>query len=193
MRNRARIYGFVAGACLLLAGAAVRAEDAVASAPAPTDWVYPLIKDYGGVHPRAELPVRPDPGVDYKVIVDVVHGPQDPARVGDGLVRLARLRNLMAYAQVPSRHVHLVAVIEGAAGFAALTDAAYNARFKVDNPNLALLHQLRQAGVELLVCGQALAENDIPDSALSPDVTVTLSALSDFAVYGQRGYTYMQL
>lgn len=99
----------------------------------------------------------------------------------------------MAYAQVPSRHVHLVAVIEGAAGFAALTDAACNARFKVDNPNLVPLHPLRQAGVELLVCGQALAENDIPDSAVSPGVTVALSALSDFAVYGQRGYTSMQL
>jgi hypothetical protein len=31
------------------------------------------------------------------------------------------------------------------------------------------------------------------DSKVSPDVTVTLSALIDAVVYGQRGYSYMQL
>ena len=31
------------------------------------------------------------------------------------------------------------------------------------------------------------------DSDVGPDITVSLSALTDFVVYGQRGYSYMQL
>jgi hypothetical protein len=33
----------------------------------------------------------------------------------------------------------------------------------------------------------------LPDSAVVPDVTVTLSALTDVVVYGQKGYSYMEL
>jgi intracellular sulfur oxidation DsrE/DsrF family protein len=69
----------------------------------------------------------------------------------------------------------------------------HRAHFKVDNPNLAILHALKQSGVELLVCSQAMAETGNKDSDLGPDVIVSLSALSDFFVYGQRGYSYMQL
>lgn len=125
--------------------------------------------------------------------MDVVHGDSDPARVLGSLVRLARLVNLMSYAGIPRDHVHLAAVIEGTAAFAAFSNAAYRKRFKVDNPNLALVHELKQSGVELMVCAQALAENDLQDSDISPDVTITLSALTDFVVYGQRGYSYLQL
>ncbi len=170
---------------------------ATAATPTPaapaTDWVYPLIKGYGGVHPRPELPVRPSPSLDYKIIVDVTHGGTDHDKVFGSLVRLARLVNVMAYTGVPREHVHIVAVIENEAGFAAFSNAAYRKQFHIDNPNLALLHELKQSGVELMVCSQALAENGFEDSDIAPDVEVTLSALTDFAVYGERGYSYLQL
>jgi len=38
-----------------------------------------------------------------------------------------------------------------------------------------------------------MAEMNLHDSDLGPDITVSLSALSDFVVYGQQGYSYMQL
>lgn len=156
-------------------------------------WVYPVIPGYGGVRPRPDLPASIVPQADYKVIADVTHGETDPSQVNGSLQRLARLINLMAYAGAPREHVHVAAVIEGGAVYAAFTNVAYRERFKVDNPNLALLHELRAAGVELMVCAQALAENDLPDAVVSADVSVTLSALTDFAVYGQRGYSYLQL
>jgi intracellular sulfur oxidation DsrE/DsrF family protein len=99
----------------------------------------------------------------------------------------------MAYAGIPRNHIHIAAVIEDMAGFSVLTDEAYRKQFNVYNPNLVLLHELKDAGVELMVCAQALAENNWVDSDVTPDVTVTLSALTDFVVYGQRGYTFMQL
>jgi len=166
--------------------------NAPSAAPA-TVWVYPLIKGYGGVHPRPDLLADLPAGREYKVIADVVHGSTDHAHVAGALERLARLQNLFAYVGVPREHVQIAAVIEGQAGWAILTNEAYRKRFKVDNPNLELLGELRRSGVQLMTCAQALAENDISDSDVSPDVRVTLSALADFVSYEAQGYGYLQL
>lgn len=183
-------------ACTLAATPGSKPADKVrvndASLPG-TVWINPVIRDYGRVHPRPDAAAQPDPNADYKVIVDVVHGSKEKGEVYGSLERLARLVNLMGFAKVPPEHVHIVAVLEGEAGFAAANNAVYRKHFKTDNPNLKLLHELKQAGVELLVCGQALAENGLVDADVGPDITVSLSALSDFAVYGHRGYSYMQL
>lgn len=165
---------------------------AAASAP-ETTWIYPVIKGYGKVHPRADAAVQPDPSVDYKVIADVETGNKDHHKVLGSLQRLARLVNVLGFAKVPPSHVHIVAVLDGEAGYAAASNAQYRKLFKTDNPNLAILHALKQAGVELLVCGQAMAAMNLKDSDVGPDITVSLSALSDFVVYGQRGYTYLPL
>jgi intracellular sulfur oxidation DsrE/DsrF family protein len=174
---------------------------AISAAPAraegtPTDateWVYPVISGYGGVHPGANLPIRPEPGIEYKIIVDVVHPNPDAAKLSNSLDRLARLVNLMSYAGVAPEHVHIVAVLDEGAGLLALTNESYRSRFKVDNPNLALLHQLKLHGVELMICSQAMAGNKLVERDFTSDATVTLSALTDFLVFGQRGYSYMQL
>jgi len=180
--------------CLLIAGTPLRADTGATRSPTvpATLWVFPVIKGYGGVHPRADLP-GPAPGIDYRMIADVIHASRDPRRVAGSLQRLARLVNLMRYAGVPSAHVHIVAVIEGPAGFAAFSDAAYRKRYHVDNPNLPLLGELEQAGVRLMVCSQALAENGVEDHDIAPGIEITLSALTDFATYGALGYSYLQL
>ncbi|MGB6451595.1 MAG: DsrE family protein [Steroidobacteraceae bacterium] len=186
----------VVGSTLLAVAAPPPGADpntAAGNAESATLWIYPVIKDYGGVHPRSDLPAGTAPGVEYKVIADVTQASPDHSKVSGSLVRLARLVNLLAYAGVPAADVHIAAVIEGEAGYAAFSNAAYRKRFNVDNPNLALLHELKQSGVELMVCSQAMAENGLADSDISPDVQITLSALTDFAVYGERGYSYLQL
>ncbi|HTX23580.1 MAG TPA: DsrE family protein [Steroidobacteraceae bacterium] len=156
-------------------------------------WLYPAIAHHGGVHPRETLPFRPEPSQEYRIIVDVASTDKDPAKVANSLDRLARLVNLMAYAGVPPAHTHIVAVLDEGAGLLALTNAVYRTRFKVNNPNLPLLHQLKTYGVQLLVCSQAMAEAGFPDDAVTPDVTISLSALTDFAVFGREGYSYMRL
>lgn len=173
-----------------LIGSALAAEPAAKPA---ANWVYPLIPKFGAVHPRPDLPEQPDPKVDYKVFVDVVSGNLDHAKPLESLDRLARLVNLMAYAKVPASHVHIVALIERKATPAVFGNATYRKHFNVDNPNLEILHALKTAGVHLVVCSQALAGMGVADREVSPDVTVTLSALTDAVVYGQRGYSYMQL
>lgn len=164
-----------------------------AKAPPQPAWIYPVIAKFGGVHPRADAAVRPDPKVNYKIFVDVISDERNPAGQYEALIRLARLVNLMAYAKVPPEHVHIVALLDGMTGWAAATDAIYQQQYKANNPNLPIVHALKKAGVRLLVCSQALAEHDLPDSAVDPDVTISLSALTDPVVYGQKGYIYMRL
>ena len=173
-----------------LHAAQARNNDKASNAP---KWIYPAISGFGGVHPRPNLPVRPDPTENYKIFVDVVTPHRDPSGKFDALKRLARLVNLMAYARVPRNHVHIVALLDEEVGYASGTDAFYRQAFGGDNPNLELIHALKKAGVKLLVCSQGLAGNNIPDSAIDPDVTITLSALTDMVVYGHKGYTYMRL
>ncbi|HKJ33618.1 MAG TPA: DsrE family protein [Balneolales bacterium] len=157
------------------------------------NWIYPVIQNVGGVHPRPNLPVRPNPKVDYKIFVDIVSSDRDPSGQFKGLKRLARLVNLMAYGKVPADHVHIIAVLDGESGYASAINAFYQKQFKANNPNLPILHALKKAGVTLMICSQALAEHGMPDKIVDPDVTITLSALIDAVVYGQKGYTYMQL
>ncbi|HET6432269.1 DsrE family protein [Dyella sp.] len=183
----------LAAAAICLWGALIAPAVAAEPAAKPVQWVYPLIPRFGAVHPRPDLPEQPDPSVDYKVFVDVVGESKDPSKPLESLDRLARLVNLMAYAGVPAEHVHIVALLEGHATRAASGNALYRKHFKVDNPNLEILHALKVAGVRIMVCSQALASMNLDDSSVSPDVTVTLSALTDAVIYGQRGYSYMQL
>lgn len=164
------------------------------AAEAGPTWIYPAIPKFGGVHPRPELPVRPDPKVNYRIFVDVIstNSPDSTGRFLS-LIRLARLVNLMAYSKVPNDHVHIVALLDGKSGFAAARNDYYQKNFHRNNPNLSIVHALKKAGVKLLICSQALAEHNIADDVVDPDVTITLSALTDAVIYGQKGYIYMQL
>lgn len=176
----------------LPAQAAEPATPAAKATPATT-WVYPAIPKFGGVHPRPDADAQPDPKADYKIIVDVVSTGADKGKPYGSLVRLARLVNLLAYSGVPPEHIHIVALLDRAAGAAGLTNAASRKFLKQDNPNLEILHALKKAGVKLLVCGQAMAEFGAQDSDLDPSITVALSALTVPIFYEQQGYGYMQL
>ena len=196
-RSPALRQAIACGALLALAlfaapSHAAKSGSNVKASSAP-EWIYPALPGFGRVHPRPGLPVRPDPKENYKIFVDVVSPGRDPSGKFNSLMRLARLVNLMAYAKVPPGHVHIVALLDEKVGFASGTNAFYNKLFGGDNPNLPLIHALKKAGVEMLVCSQGLAENHIPDSAIDPGVTITLSALTDMVVYGHKGYTYMRL
>ncbi len=193
-RSRARSALLLSAFLSLLVPALALAQgEPGATKPAAPKWIYPAIPDFGGVHPREDAAVRPEPKEDYKIFVDVVSDHQDKSGNFVALNRLARIVNLMAYAKVPPEHVHIVALFDGKTAFASLTDSYYRKRFDMDNPNLAIIHALNKAGVEMLVCSQAMAGLGLPDEAIDPAVTISLSALTDSIVFGHRGYTYMQL
>lgn len=191
-----RLSGVCALACLALMSissplqAADKTTAPANTAPATT-WIYPVIAKFGAIHPRPDVSGQPDPNVDYKVFIDVIGNVK--GKHVDSLGRVARLVNLMGYAKVPPEHVHIVALLDRHAEDAALVNAAYRKLYKKDNPNLEILHALKKAGVELLICSQAMAGQGLKDSDIDPSVTITLSGVMAPVVYGQRGYTFMQL
>ncbi len=150
----------------------------------------PLISDFGRTSVVENAGVRPDPAIDYKVVMDVTEageaGAPPPA-----LDRAARLANLLAQSGVAADHRHIVAVLHGAATAAVLNAAGLKARGQAPNPSAALIARLTEAGVEVHVCGQALAGARIKRSEVLPQVQVDLSALTTLSTLQLRGYALL--
>ncbi len=175
---------------------AVTAMLLISSAPlaaaASIHWTYPAIAHYGPVRPLPDAAVQPQGGRTYKAVFDVTKPIKAPSRVDAGLDHVARAVNVFAAAHVPPSHLHFVAVLHGPATRAVLDNAHYRRLYGRDNPNLPLLKALRKAGVDVEVCGQALADNHFRRGWVAPSVRVTLSALSDLIIYQNEGYAFVK-
>lgn len=159
-------------------------------APATSAKVeYPQIKGYGGVVPLPSAPNQPRKGT--KVVFEVAAGAK-PDGVNKGLERAARFVNVMALGGLKATDYKATVVLHGEATQAVLTDAAYAARFKAKaNPNLALVRRLKEAGVEVAVCGQALAMKGFKAEEVAPDVKVVLAAVTLVIERQAEGYAYI--
>lgn len=172
----------------LLAATFFSTMQAQAAPSTPMKWENPMIKPYGQVRPMPEAAAQLTPDRVYKVLFNINQGAEQPDKVVPALDRVARFINLAALAHVPAKHLKLVAVVHGKATPSVLADAPYRQKFGVANPNLELLSLLRKAGVEVYVCGQALAHQNIEPAAVAGDVTVAVSALTVLANYQLEGY-----
>jgi intracellular sulfur oxidation DsrE/DsrF family protein len=96
---------------------------------------------------------------------------------------------MLAAGGVDADHRQIVVVLHGAATTAVLSDAAWVARGKgAANPNSALIRALLAAGVQVRLCGQAMAGNGVTEAELEPGVTVDLAALMTVIHHQQAGY-----
>lgn len=130
----------------------------------------------------------PDPGLVYKVVFDVSSaGPAD--KVHPSLARIGRYLNTLAEYGVPPLRRQLTLVLHGQATQFALQNAAYAARnHGHPNPNAALIDTLKQQGVVVRVCGQALIAQHIGARDILPSVQVDLWALSTLVNLQLHGY-----
>jgi intracellular sulfur oxidation DsrE/DsrF family protein len=69
-----------------------------------------------------------------------------------------------------------------------LNNDVFKSRFSRDNPNVALIHELKQAGVDFRVCGQALLGKKIEPGMVLPDIQVDLWAVTTMVNLQMRGY-----
>jgi intracellular sulfur oxidation DsrE/DsrF family protein len=179
--DRRRLFVGALFAALSLAPSVALAE----TRPMP-----PLIADYGKTAPVENPGERPDPTVDYKVVMSVTKAGEDGAPPPQ-LDKAARLANLLALSGVGAAHRHIVVVLYGAATAAVLNEAGLKARGKTLNPSAKLIGELTQAGVSVRVCGQALAGAKIARSEVLPQVEVDLSALTTLSGLQLRGYALL--
>lgn len=165
-----------------------------AAAPQPAGfWHYPVIKNYGPEHIWPGVVVRPQAGVTYKALFDVTRGKPQSTKVNPGLDHIARTVNIFAAAGVPLKHMKFVVIIHGGATPIVLGPAAYRAKFGHANPNLALIAMLRRAGVDVLVCGNALGDMHFTPAEVNPDIHIALSALSTVVIMQNRGYALVRM
>lgn len=144
--------------------------------PAQASPSFPIISQFGGVVARPSASEQPRPGA--KVVFDVTADAK-PNEVNKGLERVARLLNLYGAAGLTAKDVTVAVVLHGEATRCALKDSAYGERFGTEhNPNLKLIQSLRQAGVEVSVCGQALINKDYADREVAQEIPIAASALT---------------
>ena len=137
----------------------------------------PLVKAYGGI---VEIPNAAEPPRrDTKALLDLTSD-EKKGDVLKGLDRAASIVNVYEQAAAgPSTGMKLALVIHGPATKAVLSGEAYSRHVKEGgNPNLELISRLRNAGVEIYVCGQALARQGYRTDEVAPDVSVAVSAVT---------------
>jgi intracellular sulfur oxidation DsrE/DsrF family protein len=143
---------------------------------------YDAAKDIPGAK---ELP---DPSVDNKVVFSVA-ATAKPDEIHPTLKTIALYLNTLAHNGVPVNHRHVAAVFHQGGGDAVLLNDVYKARHNgMDNPNIAMLGELKQAGVELRVCGQGLLGKKLEPSQVLPGVQVDLWAMTTMVNLQLRGY-----
>ena len=163
------------------------ASAAAGTGAAETVWVNPAVPGFGAAAALPDASLQPDKSADYKVVFNITGaGPND--KINPSLDRVARTVNIFVSAGVPLSHLHFIAVIHGPATPVILDNDHYKEKFSVDNPNIKLISELKTAGTQVVVCGQALAYNKFPHEWVNHDVEITLSAISDVIILQQKGY-----
>ena len=131
---------------------------------------------------------RPDPTHDYKVVFSVGAKVKDD-EVHPTLKMIGLYLNTLAQNGVPAKNRHIAAMFHQGGGDAVFSSEVYKARHNgVDNPNIAVLKELHEAGVELRVCGQGLLGKKVDPSQLLPGVQADLWAMVTMVNLQSRGY-----
>lgn len=175
-----------------LTAAALIAATFLLAPPVGAQTGEALIQKLGASTPVPNPSFPADKTVDYKVVWDVNGAPATPGELTPGMTRPAGFLVMADANGLDRKRVHLALIVYGGATNALLANAHYKAATGVDNPNIPLLQALNDAGVQVIVCGQALAGRKIPREQLLPFVKVATSATMARATLHAQGYaTFM--
>jgi intracellular sulfur oxidation DsrE/DsrF family protein len=147
-----------------------------------------LLKKVGTSTPIPNPSFVADKTAEYKVAWDVTAAPDKPDAMPAGIARPANFLMMADENGLDRKRVHLAIILHGGATSAVMTNEAYKAAKGVDNPNIALLKAMTDAGVQVIVCGQALAGAKIAREQVLPFVKVATSATFARATLHARGY-----
>lgn len=152
-------------------------------------FITPLIDGFGAI---VALPLSAEqPRAGSKVVFDIT-GAGNATQIVKGLESIALLLNLAAEAGLRPEQIKIVAVLHGQATKAVLRPDSYAKHTRgSQNPNLELIRKLNSAGVELYVCGQALAHDRYGLDEVLSEVKVASSAVTVNVSKQMDGYAYL--
>ena len=154
--------------------------------------INPIIKNYGGIFDAPHAVEKPDPNMEYKVVIDVVTGDNNKEEPFYSIINVARLLNLHAMGGVPAENMKVVMAVHGGAAWSVLDNDTYREKFDVDNPHIPLFKELQEAGVKIFVCSQSLMGRGIDHEKLAPGVNVATSMLTTLTTYQLKGYASLK-
>jgi intracellular sulfur oxidation DsrE/DsrF family protein len=152
----------------------------------------PVVKEFGGVFDVPNATVKPDPSLQYHVVVDIMTATDKPEEVNPSLYFAARLMNLHAVGGVPKENLDVILVVHSESTYALMDNESYRKKYKTDNPNLALIQELRNGGARVVVCGQSLINRGVAADHLAPGVEIAVSMLTTVTMYQLKGYAYLK-
>jgi len=132
----------------------------------------------------------PDPKTDYKVVFADGQDAKNPGDVNPMLPTIATYVNTLGKFGVPAEHRHIVIMFHQRTPDIdiVMSNDAYRERYNRDNPNIAIIHALKQAGVDIRVCGQGLIGRKIDAKQVNPDVQIDLWAMTTLVNLQLKGY-----
>ena len=131
----------------------------------------------------------PDPSLTYKIVFDIGKTVSKPDEVNSGLTAIARYYNTLAKGGVPADHRKFVVVFHQEGTDLALNNAAYKAlKDGHDNPNIPLIHSMKQAGVDFRVCGQGVLGRKYDMASIQSDIQIDQWAMTTITTLQLRGY-----
>ncbi len=154
--------------------------------------VNPVVKGYGGIFEAPYAAEKPDPNMEYKIVIDIATNDGDADDIAYSIFNVARLLNLHAMGGVPKENMKVVLAIHGRAAFAVMDNASYKKKYGVDNPHLQLFKELKEAGVQMFACSQSLIGRGINHKKLVPEVSVATSMLTVMTTYQLKGYAALK-
>ena len=153
---------------------------------------YPAIKggEQSGVLAVDNITEVPDPKMEYKLLFELTrNNPDSLAKdVNYGLTEISRIINLHVAAGIPIKNISPVIVVHAAALKAITTNEYYKEQYKISNPNLTLINDLKSMGAKFIACGQAMHFFDVKRESLLPNVKVSLTAQTVLSSYQLKGY-----
>lgn len=124
----------------------------------------------------------------YRVAFAVNVGPQTPDSVVPGFRAPANFLYVGDANGVPRANVNLAVVVWGTATHSLMKNEPYRALKGTDNASIALLEALNEAGVQIIVCGEALINRKVPRGDLLPFVKVAPTATMALATLQAQGF-----
>ncbi len=161
---------------------------AAPAAAAPEDFhagtAIPAFGKVASVASDMQLPTN----AVWKHSFDVSEGKR--GELNRGLESAARFVNMMVEASVPMGRLKVAIVVHGPPVLDVTNAARYAAQYgKANNPNAKLVAALLAAGVDIWVCGQSAAAQDVVKADLQPGVKMALSAITAHAELQRQGYS----
>jgi intracellular sulfur oxidation DsrE/DsrF family protein len=148
----------------------------------------PIIMNYGKVWAIEDADHQPDPDKEYRVVFDIMDSPDDHDTLNTKIETAARFLNMHAQAGVPRENLKVALVVHNAASKDIISNSAYTAKYRSDNPNEGLVKELLAADVQIIFCGQSSVSRGYPKEDLLPGVKMALSAMTALIEYQEKEY-----